>query len=141
MTANISSLEEVIENLRAAIKLLGAAEQQWPDALRTASADIPEFGEVEERLHYSRLKVTDNLAFLAQDIEALLARVRVRRKYASFNMHHFKRVVQEGWSLSLLQDLQRAHPGTSLLELSNRMKQLREEWGCLPYVIHSKQSG
>lgn len=92
---------------------------------------------LEELLHCATHETGNSLGFLIQDIETLQARLRVRRKYSFFSAHQFNRVVQEGWSLQLLQELRNEHPEKDMEGLSSSVKQLRNEWSSLPRIMHS----
>jgi hypothetical protein len=141
MSANARTFSEVMKDLHAVVELLDVAEQAWPEALRVklAGSGVPELSELEELLHCATHETASSLAFLVHDIEALLARVEVRKKFALFTHEQFDRIVLQGWSLSLVQDLHSELPSSSLSELSGQVSRLCLEWEGLPSVSRAKR--
>jgi hypothetical protein len=136
VSAATQSIGEVLQDVKAAIALLESAERAWPNALRAAfpNAESPEASHAEELLHCATHETSNALAFLVQDIEALLARGRVRQKFAFFVPTQFQRIVERGWSTGLVQELHQELPWISLPELSAQIKHLCAEWASLPNV-------
>jgi hypothetical protein len=100
-------------------------------ALQAELADVeePEATRLDELLHMATHESASALAFLLQDIEGVLSRVRVRRKFAMFTRSQFDRIIERGWSTGLAREMRKELPALSLAELSAQIKRLCEEWG------------
>ena len=127
MTDN--ALDAVLAQIRQAQSLLSVAEQAWPHVLECA--DAPEAALLEDLLHIATHETQSHLGFLVQDIDGLLARLALRRKYAQFSHAEIDRIVAQGWSTPLVQSLHDAHPDLPLAELSAAAKELCREWAAL----------
>jgi hypothetical protein len=129
----------ILDDLKAAASLLDAAQYDWPGALQAElpNEDAPEVPRIEDLLHSATHETAGTLAMTIRDIEALLQRVELRRKFAIFSAEQFGRIVREGWSTRLAAELHPQIPSTTLAELSTRIKQLCTDWESLPPVAAS----
>jgi hypothetical protein len=134
MSAQSSSLPEVISLIEGAATILGNAECKWERALRDANLpqDAPEFAALEERLHVVTHENRSVLELSLLEIEGLIARLNLRRKYAVFDFDRFQRITEHGWSTPLVYELHQRYSSLSLHELSALIKGLSKEWGLLP---------
>ncbi|HSD39664.1 MAG TPA: hypothetical protein VLC92_19320 [Rhodocyclaceae bacterium] len=128
------SIIEVVQDIKTAVALLESAERWWPSVMQIANqtSQGPEASQLEDLLHRATHETSNSLAFLVQDIEALLALSRVRQKFAVFTPNQFDRIVEKGWSTGLVQELHQELPSISLSELSAQIKHLLAEWSGLP---------
>lgn len=129
-----SSFSEVISLIEEAARLLGNAEHQCGRAIREAGLpeNAPELAALEERLHMATHETCSALGFALHDIQGLLARLDLRKKYAVFALEHFQRIAEQGWSTPLVHELHQSYSSLSLPELSALVKSLSEEWSLLP---------
>ena len=140
MASSGRSLTTLLQDLRTAASLLEVAERDWPDALRAELPDeeMPEVSQVEELLHVATHETASALAMTLQDIDALLQRVQLRRRFAIFSGEQFDRIVREGWSTRLAAELRGEIPSISLAEISAHVRQLCTDWGRLPRVAAAR---
>jgi hypothetical protein len=141
------SLAEILASIEQAVALLSSAERAWPGAVESESASAafvgaaaPEVPAIEELLHVATHETANTLALTLQDIQSLLARLRIRAKYKMFSHEQFDKIASRGWSTSLVSELHKQHPEISLVELSALVKGLCAQWGRLPRVMHSAVS-
>ena len=138
MTASARTLTAILRDLRESVALLEGADRDWPDALQAElSRDAPEVSRIEDLLHAATHETASTLAMTLQDIESLLQRVQLRRKFALFSAERLERIVREGWSTRLAADMHKEFPSMTLAELSTQMKELCTEWERLPKTISS----
>ncbi|MEW6706118.1 MAG: hypothetical protein AB1430_14830 [Pseudomonadota bacterium] len=133
MSDTARSVAEIMNGLRVVTALLRTAEHAWPQGLREelGGLDAPESEALAALLHRSTHETANQLAEALREIDKLLAQVQVRRKFAHFNAQQFDRIVRQGWSLPLVQELQGELPASNLSELSAQMKQVCQEWALL----------
>jgi hypothetical protein len=134
MTTIPESMVGIVGQLRAAIAQLESAERAWPKALDAAHSrsEPPEIAKMEELLHSATHETASELAFTLWHLESLLLRVSLRDRFKIFTASQFDRVVQQGWSTALVQELAKEHPSVSLIEFSELIKELWSEWQRLP---------
>ena len=141
MSTTTRSINEILRDIKAAMALLGSAECTWEDVLQAAIPDqtSPEALLIEDLLHSATHKTFSQLAFIVHDVQALLERNRVRQKFSMFTLRQFQRILEQGWSTKLAQELHREFPLLGLAELSSQIKHLCTEWENLPKVIYKRR--
>ncbi|MCL2310262.1 MAG: hypothetical protein FWC42_08340 [Proteobacteria bacterium] len=139
MSSENRPIGEVVNNIKAAIKLLESAEHEWPNAMQDVPQAIPEASQLEELLHCATHETSSTLAFLVRDIETLFARIRIRQEFAVFATDQVNRIVESGWSVGLVQEIHQQLPALSLPELSAQIKRLCSEWSDLPKVAFKRR--
>jgi hypothetical protein len=134
MTTSGRSLAEILRDVNHSIALLEGADRDWPDALgaELPGRDVPEVSRIEDLLHAATHETATTLALTLQDVEVLLQRVRLRRKFSTFSAAQLERIVREGWSTRLAADMRTEFPSMTLAELSAHMKELCTDWEKLP---------
>jgi len=138
----LTPLSDLLERLKGVVASLESIAGSWPEALRAELPSLPqpEATRLEELLDLASHETAGTLAFVLHDIEGLLERARLRAKFDLFTSEQIDRIVSQGGSLALLQDLHSEIPSLTLPELSARVQELAEAWGRLPRV-HEKRSG
>ncbi|QEN84768.1 hypothetical protein FZC33_00300 [Labrys sp. KNU-23] len=132
-------MSEVLQNLKAAIAMLQAAEYRWEDAIE-GFPKVVETSQLEDLLHAASHETGSVLAMWVQDIETLLARIRVRERFSIFNPSQFEHIVAHGWSTSLVKELAQEFPELALPKLSAKIKSLCTAWSALSRVQMSRKS-
>jgi hypothetical protein len=130
------SIDDVLRDIKAALAQLESTVRAWETALPAAIPDArsPEFAQIENLLQDVTHETPNALAFLVRDIEALLARSRVRQAFPAFTPEQLQRIVERGWSTTLAQELHPEFPALGLPALSAQIKQLCAAWGKIPAV-------
>ena len=129
-------VSEVIQNLRAAITRLEAAEYRWEEAIE-GFPNIAETSQLAGLLHAASHETGSVLGMWVQDIEALLARIEVRERFSIFSPSQFEAIVARGWSTGLIKELSPHFPELGLPKLSAEVKRLCAAWSALQTVQHS----
>lgn len=127
-------LSEVLGYVREAARLLERADGVSPDAIEQAAigAYSREATRIENLFHEATHETGNALAFMVHEIEVLLQRVGVKKKYSMFSNEEFDHVVLVGWSTTLIHELHKAHSSYTLSDLSALVKNLCNEWSALP---------
>jgi hypothetical protein len=136
-----SDMAAVLQDLEGAVQRLESAQGIRPAALQNLAlpADAPEVGLLEELLNSATHETASSLAFLLQDIRALLRKIAARQRFPCFTVRQIERITEQGWSTPLVEELHRELPSLSLPELSALVKQLCAEWSKIPRIADNPQ--
>ena len=131
-----TSLADILAQLREAAGLLRSAERLWPEVLAQSKLQtyVREAAAIEDLLHVATHETENQLGFVLQDIERVLARVALRKQYDMFQYEEIDRIVATGWSTNFVRELHKNHPAVPIRTLSAQVKGLCTDWGRLKDV-------
>lgn len=124
------SLKQVLELVRAAIKLLNQANAihtAWI-TLEFADSDCVRARELDDLLQSMTHETASVLGFSLEHVRRLQHEIQVRNQFAMFSDSEFSSIVQEGWSLSLVMKLRADRAEITLEALSGLVKRLLTDW-------------
>lgn len=128
------TIENLLEDLRktaAHLESLDASDESWlADA--TADGRPQDRARIDELVHAATHELGSQLGFIVRDLETVVNRLAVRRRYAdSLTDDQFDLVISSAWSIDLVRQIATArglHSADEQHRLSQLLRAVQGEW-------------
>lgn len=120
-----TGFEDLFRTLSEAIAALRRAGPQWKAASEAAGFTYGRARQTAESMvDVMAHELANELELSIAGLSGLVERIALAERFSLFSEDEFEAIVRDGWSVQLMESLQRSHPEVKAAELSRLAKDL-----------------